>query len=176
VELGMRALSTGAVSMLALALAAGKAVGFLEWNNNYGTDRAQRVNTHCSSFPKSFFGNEIEIFELDAPGESLGRNRCFGAFKGKVKAGPMTFFRIDTDDINGAVRGYLGEGEFSDGPFGMDGGIAVCKVKRLLKLLGYLYENGIKHHAAMVRSHCADALFEATTKYLKWPMYAHGKE
>jgi hypothetical protein len=58
----------------------------------------------------------------------------------------------------------------------MDGGIAVCRVKRLRKLLGYLCENGFKHHVAMVRSHCAGALFEATTKYLKWPMYSPGKE
>lgn len=167
---------TGAVSMLALALASGNAVGILDWNNNYGTDREQCVNTHCSNFPKSLFGNEIEISELDVLGESLGRNRCFGAIKGKVKAGPMTFFRVDTDDINGAVRGYMGEGEFTDDPFGMDGGIAVCKVRRLRKLLGYMCENGFEHHVAMVRSHCADALFEATTKYLKWRMYWHGKE
>ena len=88
----------------------------------------------------------------------------------------MTFFRVDTDDACGSVRGYLGEGEFTDDPFDMDGGIAVCKIKGLRKLLGYICENGFEHHVAMVRSHCADALFEATTKYLKWGMHWHGKE
>ena len=167
---------TGAVSMLTLTLATGNAAAFLDWNNNYGTDREKCVNTHCSNFPRSFFGGDIEISELDVLGESLGRDRCFGAVKGKVAAGPMTYFRMDTDDCMGNIRGYVGDGEFTDDPFAMDGGIAVCRIQDLRKLLRHVTQLGYEHHVAMVRSHCASAVFEATSKYLGWDIYWHGEE
>jgi L-fucose isomerase-like protein len=94
----------GAVSMYALLLVSGKIPGFLDWNNNYGSDRTKCVNTHCSNYPKSFMGNAIEISELDILGATLGREKCFGAIKGHVAAGPMTFFRMDTDDAVGDIR------------------------------------------------------------------------
>lgn len=166
----------GAVSMLALTLATGNAAGFLDWNNNYGNDREKCVATHCSNFPKSFIGAEIEISELDVLGESLGRERCFGAIKGKVAPGPMTFFRMDTDDVHGCIRAYVGEGEFTADPFGMDGGISVCRVPGLRKLMGHLTRNGFEHHVAMVRSHCAAAVREATSRYMGWDVHWHGSE
>jgi len=162
----------GAVSMLALTLASGNAPGFLDWNNNYGTDRNKCVNTHCSNFPKSFIGGEVEISELDVLGASLGKEKCFGAVKGKVKEGPMTYFRVDTDDTRGVVRGYLGEGDFTDDPFAMDGGIAVCRIENLRKLLGHICQEGFEHHVAMVRSHCAGVVAEAN-RYLGWDLYRH---
>ena len=164
---------TGAVSMYALLLASGQIPGFLDWNNNYGNDREKCVNTHCSNYPKSFMGNAIEISELDILGATLGRERCFGAIKGHVAAGPMTYFRMDTDDQQGKLRAYLGEGEFTDDPFDMDGGIAVCQIPNLRKLLGYLCQHGFEHHVAMTRSHCANVLAEAVSKYLGWELYQH---
>jgi L-fucose isomerase-like protein len=164
---------TGAVSMLALRLASGLAPGFLDWNNNYGKDREKCVNTHCSNFPKSFIGREIEISELDIIGASLGRENCFGAIKGKVKAGPMTFFRMHTDDELGACRAYVGEGEFTDDPFDMDGGIAVCRVDNLRQALRHVTREGFEHHVAMVRGNCAAAVHEATANYLGWDVYWH---
>ncbi len=71
-------------------------------------------------------------------GESIGREKCFGAVKGKVKAGPMTYFRLSTDDRAGTLKAYLGEGEFTDDPFAMDGGIAVTRVKRLRELMSFV--------------------------------------
>ena len=167
---------TGAVSMLALRLATGRAPGFLDWNNNYGNDREKCVNTHCSNFPKSFIGRDVEISELDILGASLGRENCFGAIKGKVKAGPMTYFRMHTDDELGACRAYVGEGEFTDDPFDMDGGIAVCRIDNLRQVLRYITTEGFEHHVAMVRGSCAAALHEATAKYLGWDVYWHGGE
>lgn len=164
---------TGTISMYALLLASGKIPGFLDWNNNYGNEKDKCVCTHCSSFPKSFMANDIEISELDVLGETLGRENCFGAVKGHVAAGPMTYFRISTDDTRGKIKGYLGEGEFTDDPFNMDGGIAVCKVQRLRELLGYLCQEGFEHHVAMTRTHCADVLREAISKYMKWDLYYH---
>ena len=163
----------GAVSMYALLLASGKAPGFLDWNNNYGDDRDKCINTHCSNYPKSFMGADIEISELDILGESLGRENCFGAIKGNVAAGPMTYFRMDTDDCKGSIRAYLGEGDFTDDPCDMDGGIAICKIPNLQQLLKHMCQKGFEHHVAMVRSHCADVLDEAIGKYLKWDLYYH---
>ena len=163
----------GAVSMYALLLASGQIPGFLDWNNNYGTDREKCVNTHCSNYPKSFMGNALEISELDILGQSLGRENCFGAIKGHVAAGPLTFFRMDTDDAAGTLRAYVGEGEFTDDPFAMDGGIAVCKIPNLQTLLKYLCQHGFEHHVAMTRTHCAEILAEAVTKYLDWNLYVH---
>lgn len=164
---------TGAVSMYTLALAAGKPAGFLDWNNNYGDDLEKCVNTHCSNYPKGFVGGDIEISELDILGETLGRERCFGAIKAKVAAGPMTFFRMDTDDKEGCIRSYVGEGEFTDDPFAMDGGIAVCKIRNLRALLSNLCRYGWQHHVSMVRGHCASVVREAIGRYLKWDLYVH---
>jgi len=163
----------GAVSMYALLLASGKVPGFLDWNNNYGDDKDKCVCTHCSNFPKSFMANDIEISELDILGETLGRENCFGAIKGHVTAGPMTYFRISTDDTQGRIKSYVGEGEFTDDVFEMDGGIAVCKVPRLRELLAHLCQSGFEHHVAMTRSHCAGVVNEAISKYMKWDLYYH---
>ena len=85
----------------------------------------------------------------------------------------MTYFRISTDDPRGKIKAYLGEGEFTDDPFGMDGGIAVCKIPRLRALMAYLCQNGFEHHVAMTRTHCAAVLHEALTKYIEWDIYYH---
>ena len=112
----------GAISMYALALAAEAPSAILDWNNNYGRETDKCVCTHCGNFPKSFIGETPEISELDVLGTVLGKENCFGAVKGKVKAGPMTFFRASTDDRAGTIKAYVGEGEFTDDPFPMDGG------------------------------------------------------
>ncbi len=164
---------TGAVSMYALLLASGNIPGFLDWNNNYGTEKDKCVCTHCSNFPKSFMGSDIEISNLDVLGETLGKQRCFGAIKGHVAAGPMTYFRMSTDDARGKIKSYLGEGKFTDDPFDMDGGIAVCEVPHLRKLLSIICQNGFEHHVAMARSHCADVVCEAISKYMRWDLYHH---
>ncbi len=163
----------GVVSMYALLLASGNVPGFLDWNNNYGDEKDKCVCTHCSNYPRSFMGGEIEISNLDILGQVIDRQKCFGAIKGHVAPGPMTFFRISTDDSKGQIKGYLGEGEFTDDPFDMDGGIAVCKVLRLRELLAYLCQNGFEHHVAMARSHFAKVLYEAISKYVKWDLYYH---
>jgi L-fucose isomerase-like protein len=132
------------------------------------------VCTHCGNYPKSFIGDTPEISELDVLGEVIGREKCFGAVKGKVKAGPMTYFRLSTDDRAGTVKCYLGEGEFTDDPFAMDGGIAVTRVPDLRKLMRFVTQNGFEHHVAMVRGNHADVVAEAVTRYLGWPIYHHG--
>jgi L-fucose isomerase-like protein len=164
----------GAVSMYALTLASEQASALLDWNNNYGEDRNKCVNTHCSNYPKSFFGtDDIEISELDVLGASLGKDNCFGAVKGKVKKGPMTYFRISTDDFSGKIRAYLGEGDFTDDPCDMAGGVAICEIDGLQTLMNHIVMHGYEHHVAMVRSYVADILEEALGTYLGWDIYRH---
>ena len=166
----------GALSMYALALASGAPPAILDWNNNYGSEVDKCVCTHCGNFPKKFIGSTPEISELDVLGTVIGREKCFGAVKGKVKAGDMTFFRVSSDDRAGTLKTYLGQGAFTDDPFPMDGGIAVSEVKGLRRLMRFVTQNGFEHHVAMVRGHHADVVAEAVTRYLKWPMYHHGAE
>jgi L-fucose isomerase-like protein len=165
---------TGAVSMYALALASGAAPGFLDWNNNYGDRDDLVVGTHCSNFPRSFMGAEIEISELDLLGETFGRDRCFGAIKGHVAPGPFTFFRMSTDDREGKIASYLGTGRFTEDPFPMDGGIAVCRIEDIRGLMKHVTRRGFEHHVAMVRGDVAAPLEEAVGRYLGWEPYAHG--
>lgn len=166
----------GAVSMFALALASGAPPAILDWNNNYGHEADLCVCTHCGNYPKSFIGDTPEISELDVLGETIGRSKCFGAVKGKVKPGPMTYFRLSTDDRAGHVKCYLGQGEFTDHPFAMDGGIAVTRVPDLRRLMRFVTQNGFEHHVAMVRGLHADVVEEAVVRYLGWPIYHHGGE
>lgn len=163
----------GVISMYALALATQTPAALLDWNNNFGEDRNMCVCTHCSNYPKSFVQNPIEISNLDILGATLGADKCFGAIKGKVAAGPFTFFRISTDDSAGIVKGYVGEGEFTDDPYGMDGGIAVCRVNNLQSLMKMMCKNGFEHHVGMGRQHVADIVLEATENYLGWDIYRH---
>ena len=168
----------GVISMYALTLATGNASALLDWNNNYGDADDKCVCTHCSNYPASFtFGRNAaekpEVSYLGVLSTTLGHDNCFGAVKGKVSAGDMTFFRVSTDDRKGAVKAYLGEGAFTDDPFPMAGGIAVCAVPNLHRLLRHILRNGFEHHVGMVREHCADVVGEAVETYLGWSLYRH---
>jgi L-fucose isomerase-like protein len=166
---------TGAVSMYALLLASGNPPSFQDWNNNYGDDRDMCINTHCSSFPKSFMGCDVEISNLDVLGATLGPDCCFGAVKGQAASGPMSFFRISTDDPEGIIKAYLGEGEMTDDPVGdFQGGSAVLRVPGLQDLLDFMCKNGFEHHVAITRGHWAPVLTEAISTYLEWNLYWHG--
>lgn len=163
----------GAISMYALALASGAPPALLDWNNNYGKAANKCVATHCGNFPKSFLGVEPEISNLDVLGTTIGPEKCFGAVKGRVAAGPLTYFRLSTDDLSGKVKSYVGEGQFTDDPFPMDGGIAVLELPRMRDLFTHLCKNGFEHHVAMVRGHHASVVDEAVSRYLQWNLYHH---
>jgi L-fucose isomerase-like protein len=163
----------GVVSMYALLLASGNPPGFLDWNNNYGEDRNKCINTHCSNYPKSFVGGEVEISNLDVIGASVGEEKSFGAIKAQVKSGPMTYFRMSTDDRLGMIKSYVGEGNFTDDPNNIQGGSAVCEVPDLQQLLKLLCKHGYEHHVAMTRGHYGDLLYDAISTYLDWDIYYH---
>ena len=163
----------GAVSMYALTLAAQGQSALLDWNNNFAEDRNKCVCTHCGNFPKSFVRNDLKLGTLGVLGRTLGKVNTFGAVYGKVTKGDFTFFRISTDDSKGAIKAYLGTGEITDDPYGMDGCIAVTKVNNLQTLMKYICKNGFEHHVAMVRNDVKEILNEAIEDYLGWNLYVH---
>ena len=164
---------TGALTMYALYLASEEPSGYLDWNNNFTDDRDVCISQHCSNFPKSFFGTDFEIGNLDILGTTIGADKCFGALKAQVAEGPMTYAKITTDDRNGKIKVYVGEGEFLGNKIDSFGGLALCKIKNLQELMKYICANGFEHHVAMNRSLSADILEEALGKYLGWEVYRH---
>lgn len=164
---------TGALSMLALSSASGNPSGYMDWNNNYGGDRDKCVMIHCSNYPKSFFGCDFEISNLDIMGAAVGYDKCFGACKAKVRGGDVTFTKISTDDSAGKIKCYVGEGMFTDDPLETKGAPAVAKVPNLQRLMDYLCKHGFEHHVAMNKSLVADIVKEAFENYLGWEVYRH---
>jgi L-fucose isomerase-like protein len=88
----------------------------------------------------------------------------------------MSFARFSTDDTSGTMRGYVGEGRFTDDPLNTFGGAGVVEIPQMQKLLHFICSNGFEHHVAANLSTVAAAVHEATTRYLGWKMYWHGCE
>lgn len=164
----------GAVSMLALLKAAGGVPPiYQDWNNNYKNEPDKCINVHCSNYPVCAFEKKPEIGNLDILATTLGTDVSFGALKGRVRPSGMTFLKVSTDDVSGKIRCYLGEGEFTGDPLPTFGGVAVCKVPQLNKLMHYIAANGFEHHVALVQENCADVLEEALGNYMGWEVYRH---
>jgi L-fucose isomerase-like protein len=166
---------TGALTMYAMQLASGEPSGYLDWNNNYSQDRDKCVCLHCSNFPKSFFGTGFEISNLDVLGTTIGADKCFGACKAQIAEGPMTYAKISTDDRNGKIRMYVGEGEILGEKVNTPGGVGLFQIPELQQLMKYICKNGFEHHVAMNRTNCARVLEEAFENYLGWEVYCHGE-
>jgi L-fucose isomerase-like protein len=164
----------GTVAMHALRLASGTPSALLDWNNNYGDDPDKAVCFHCSNLPKHFFVEARMDYQAIIAG-SVGRENTFGTCVGRVKSGPMTFARITTDDRAGRIRGYIGDGAFTDDPLTTFGGAGVVHIPRLQDLLRFICERGFEHHVAANLSSVAAIVHEATTKYLGWEMHWHGR-
>ena len=170
----------GLVGMYALVLASGKASAIVDWNNNYADDPDKGVIFHCSNLPKDIFVQESVTVE-DVPhmdyqaiiAGTVGKDNTYGTVVGRVKAAPFTYCRVSTDDLNGKVRAYLGEGELTNDPLKTFGGYGVVQIPNLQKLLRHICENGFEHHVAMNLSQVAPAVNEALTKYMGWDVYYH---
>jgi L-fucose isomerase-like protein len=163
----------GTISMYALALASETPSALLDWNNNYGEDPNKAVCFHCSNLPKHFF-QEVRMDFQEIIAGTVGKENTFGTCVGRVKAGAMSFARFSTDDTKGAMRGYVGEGAFTNDPLNTFGGAGVVEIPRLQSLLHYICETGFEHHVAANFSTVAGATHEAASRYLGWQMYRHG--
>ena len=163
----------GAVSMLALLKAGGIPPIYQDWNNNYKNEPNKCINVHCSNYPACAFESKPEIGNLDILATTLGAEVSFGALKGRVKPGLMTYLKLSTDETRGVIRCYLGEGRFTDDPLPTFGGVAVCETPDLNGLMRHLTRNGYEHHVAIVQSACADVLQEALENYMGFEVYRH---
>jgi L-fucose isomerase-like protein len=162
----------GAIAMHALRLASGTPSALLDWNNNYGDDPDKAVCFHCSNLPKHFFRDVRMDYQAIVAG-TVGKANTFGTCVGRVKSGPVSFARFSTCDLDGRIRGYVGEGAFTDDPLDTFGGAGVVHIPRLQELLRFICENGFEHHVAASLSTVADVVHEATTRYMGWEVYRH---
>jgi L-fucose isomerase-like protein len=162
----------GVLGMHALQLASGTPSALLDWNNNYGDDPNKAVCFHCSNLPKHFFRSVKMDFQEIIAG-TVGKENTFGTCVGLIKPESMSFARFSTDDTGGRIRGYVGEGRFTDDPLSTFGGAGVVEIPRMQKLLHFICETGFEHHVAANLSRVASAVHEATLRYLGWNMYWH---
>ena len=172
----------GTVAMYAMGLASGKPSAIVDWNNNYGDDPNKAVIFHCSNLPKDVFV-EQSLIPADIPvmqyqdiiAGTVGKDNAYGSVDGRVKADPFTYCRVSTDDYNGKIIAYIGQGKLTDDPLQTFGGRGVVEVPDMQGLLAYICENGYEHHVAINLDFVADAMYEAFTKYLGWETYWHAK-
>lgn len=170
----------GLVGMYAMALASGKPSAIVDWNNNFGDDPDKAVIFHCSNLPKDLFVEET-VSMAEAPkmdyqaiiAGTVGKENTFGTVVGRLKASPLTYCRVSTDDLNGKILAYLGEAEITDDSLNTFGGYGVVSIPNFQKLLNHICENGFEHHVAINPSRIAPALDEAFSKYLGWSTYYH---
>jgi len=156
---------TGALSMYALQLASGSPSALVDWNNNYKDDPDKAVIFHCANFAKSIF-RKVKAGYGDIISSTVGRERAFGTCVGEIKKGPLTYARLSTDDENGCLRAYVGEGEITDDEIDTFGGRGVIYIPKMQSLLKFICENGFEHHVAINLSSVARILEEAMGRYL----------
>lgn len=162
----------GALAMYALQLASGTPSALMDWNNNYADEPDKCILFHCSNAPKHFF-DDVRMGTQEIIGTGVGVENTFGTCIGRIRSGPLTFARFATDDLQGTMRAYVGEGEFTDDPVGTFGGHGVVRIGGLQRLLKYVCRNGFEHHVAVGLSSCADVLNEAFSNYLGFDTYYH---
>ncbi|MCD6290412.1 MAG: fucose isomerase, partial [Anaerolineae bacterium] len=164
---------TGVIGMYVLQLASGTPSAIVDWNNNYGDDPDKGVIFHCSNLPKQLFEGTPKMDYQAIIAGTVGRENTYGTVVGRLQPGPITYCRVSTDDIGGAIRAYAGEGALTDDPIQTFGGYGVVEIPNYQKLLRYICENGFEHHVAINRSQVADAVVEALGKYMGWEVYHH---
>jgi L-fucose isomerase-like protein len=164
---------TGVISMYALQLASGKPSALVDWNNNYAMEGDKCVLFHCGNWARSFFSEKPQMSYGEILATVLGQDNTYGTVSAKAAPNPLTFARITTDDRNGKIKTYVGEGCITDDPLDTFGSRAVVEIEDLQRLLRYICKHGYEHHAAMNPSHCAGVLAEAFETYLGWDVYHH---
>lgn len=85
----------------------------------------------------------------------------------------MSFARMTTDDVNGVIRTYVGDGDFTDDELKTFGSRGVVHITGLQKLLNHVVMNGFKHHTAVTIGKTAQVLEDAFGNYFGWEVYHH---
>lgn len=163
---------TGVLTMYAMQLASNSPSALVDWNNNYGAEDDKCVLFHCGNWAKSFLP-DAKVLNAPILGSTLGVENTWGALDGRTPANPLTYGRITTDDTNGVIRAYVGEGELTDDKLHTFGNRAVAQVPKLQKLMHHVCREGFEHHVVMNASRTAGVLAEAFERYLGWDVYHH---
>jgi len=167
----------GAVAMYILAQASQVPSALVDWNNNYGEDPDKGVIFHCSNLPKDIFhkagAGSPSMFYQEIIAGTVGAENTYGTIYGRIQPNAFTYLRVSTDDLDGKMRAYVGEGEFTDDALLTFGGYGVVRVPRLQELLKHICDNGYEHHVTVNPSTTAAAVYEALTKYKGWDVYRH---
>jgi len=164
---------SGLVGMYALQSASESPSALVDWNNNYGRDDDKGVIFHCSNFPVDVLEKGVKLDHQDIIGQAVGNEKTYGTVVGRVRPGDFTYCRVSTDDVNGQVVSYVGEGRFTSDKLQTFGGHGVVEVPNFQKLLAYICEHGFEHHVAVNFSEVAGAVAEAFSRYLGWGVYHH---
>ena len=163
---------TGALSMYVLQLASKTPSAIVDLNNNYGEEENKAVLFHCSNLPVHFFKkSHMYIGEIIAG--SVGKENAYGTIYGRIRKSPFTFLRLTTDDLTGKIRGYTGEGRFTDDKLETFGGYGVAEIPSLQKLLRFICESGFEHHTVVNLSSVSKIVEESLKKYKDWDIYLH---
>ncbi len=85
----------------------------------------------------------------------------------------MSFARFSTDDTAGKMRGYVGEGRFTDDPLETFGGAGVVEIPQMQKLLHYICEKGFEHHVAANSRPSQRPCTKRPPATCGWDMYWH---
>jgi len=165
----------GAVAMYALQLAGGGPTALFDWNNNYGEDPDKLVLFHCSNTALSFMKEATAGYNAMAvKGNPLGS--CYCTLHGTLKAGPVSWARLLSDDTHGRIVGCIGDGEITTDSLETFGTTGVMKVANLQRLLSFLARAGFEHHVALTYSPRTEALREALGTYMGWKIHHHNGE
>ncbi|MGE5530477.1 MAG: L-fucose/L-arabinose isomerase family protein, partial [Patescibacteria group bacterium] len=165
----------GLLGMYALQLASGRPSAIADWNNNYGDDPDLCVLFHCSNFPREMLLEGRMDYQYIIAG-TVGKENTHGTMTGRIKPGPFTFARLSTDDREGMIRAYVGEGRFTDDPLETFGGYGVARIPDLQGLLNHICFNAFEHHVAISHGRVARAVAEAMDTYLGYDVYYHNEE
>ena len=163
---------TGTLTMYALQLASNSPSALVDWNNNYAEDPNKCVLFHCGNWAKSFLP-DITMSTAPILGTTVGTENTYGALDGRTPAMPLTYGRITTDDFNGKIKAYIGEGELTNDALNTFGNRAVARIDDMQGLMKYICRNGFEHHVVMNASKTAGILKEAMENYLGWETYVH---
>jgi L-fucose isomerase-like protein len=79
--------------------------------------------------------SEIEIKIAEILATTLSNENTYGAVAGRVPAGLVTFAYLSTDNLNGEIKTYVGEGGFTPNPLNTFGSRTVVEVPGFQKLL-----------------------------------------
>jgi L-fucose isomerase-like protein len=64
---------------------------------------------------------------------TVGKDNTYGTIVGRLKAKPFTYCRVSTDDLNGRILSYIGEGELTNDPLSTFGGYGVVCIPNFQK-------------------------------------------